>query len=56
METATEKTIRDLKAAIKREKSPLRKSNLKFQLEGLISKLAARHERDQVRHFAGNEY
>ena len=56
METATEKKVRDLKARIQNERNPLRKSNLRFQLQGLLRELGAKHEAQQVRRFAGNQF
>lgn len=56
MSTDTEKKVRALKAAIEREANPLRKSNLKFRLQGLVKDLAERDYRKQVRRFAGNAY
>ncbi len=56
MQTATEKRIRDLKAAIKRTRNPLQKSNLQFALKSTIRDLAEKHEAEKVRRYAGNQF
>ncbi|TCU34102.1 hypothetical protein [Rhizobium azibense] len=56
MSTETEKKVRILKAAIEREANPLRKSNLRFQLQGLVKVLAAREFQEKVRLLSGNGY
>ena len=56
MTNETEKKVRNLKAAIEREANPLRKSNLRFKLEGFVKLLAARDYQEKVRRLAGNRY
>jgi len=56
METETERKVRTLKAAIKKENREWVRENLKRKLDETVKTLAERHYQEKVRRFAGNGF